>query len=126
MRVQVSIDAEDGGTALNDLYRWFRQDTDLRRHAEVRLRPLRQTGGFMGAAEVVELVIGQGIAAANLAVAYATWRQGRAVQAPVTITVGGVSVTVRDGSEESVRRIIELLRPGNDAASDGGNDPGSG
>ncbi|MEU8784869.1 hypothetical protein [Streptomyces sp. NPDC048637] len=114
MRVQVSIETDDGGTALTDLYRWLRQDSELRRHAEVRLLPPRQTSSFMGAVEVIELVVSQGIAAANLAVAYATWRQGRAMGGAITITVGEVSVTVKDGSEESIRRIVELLQSGND------------
>ncbi|MDQ0913521.1 hypothetical protein QFZ22_009593 [Streptomyces canus] len=130
MRVLVSIDADDGGTALTDLYRWFRQDGELRRQAQARLRPVRQTGGFIGAVEVIELVVGQGIAVANLAIAYATWRQARALQAPVTITVDGMSITVRDGSEESVRRIVELLTSGPDSevrdASDNADSPGSG
>ncbi|MFF5001545.1 hypothetical protein ACFY3G_01845 [Streptomyces phaeochromogenes] len=113
MQVQVKVAEDDGGATLTDLYRWFRQDSDLRRHADVRLRPPRQTGGFMGGLEVIDLVLSQGFAAANLALAYATWRAGRPAAPPVTITVDGVSVTVRDGSEESVRQIVELLRSGN-------------
>lgn len=114
MQVQIRVAEDDGGTTLIDLYRWFRQDGDLRRHAEVRLRQPRQTGGSMGTLEVIDLVLNQGIAAANLALAYATWRTGRPASSPVTITVDGVSVTVTDGSEESVRRITELLRSEND------------
>ncbi|MGW7572350.1 effector-associated constant component EACC1 [Streptomyces sp. NPDC054765] len=114
MRVQVSIETDDSGTTLFDLYGWFRQDGELRRHAEVRLLSPRRTGGFMGAVEVIELVVGQGIAVANLAMAYATWRQGRATAGAITITVGEVSVTVKDGSEESIRRIVELLQSEND------------
>lgn len=114
MQVQIKVAEDDGGTALIDLYRWLRQDDDLRRHAGVRLRPPRQTGGFMGTLEVIDLVLNQGIAAANLALAYATWRAGRPASPPVTITVDGMSVTVTDGSEESVRRIVELLRSEND------------
>ncbi|MFF0159804.1 hypothetical protein ACFYRY_20045 [Streptomyces sp. NPDC005263] len=114
MQVQIKVVEDDGNTTLTDLYRWFRQDDDLRRHAEVRLRPPRQTGGFMGALEVIDLVLSQGFAAANLALAYAAWRAGRPAAPPVTITIDGVSVTVRDGSEESVRQIVELLRSRND------------
>jgi hypothetical protein len=114
MRVHVSIEADDSGPALSDLHRWFRQDGELRRHADVRLLRPRRTEGLMGAVEIIELVLGQGIAAANLALAYATWRQGRATEETVTFTVGEVSITVKDGSEESVRQILELLRSEND------------
>ncbi|MFD6327719.1 hypothetical protein ACFWOL_34015 [Streptomyces sp. NPDC058442] len=110
MRVQVSIETGDSGTVITDLYRWLRQDDQLRRHAEVRLLPPRQTGGFMNAVEIIELVVGQGVAVANFAVAYAVWRQGRAATEPVTITVGEASVTVTDGSEEAIRRIVDLLQ----------------
>ncbi|WP_405469478.1 hypothetical protein [Streptomyces canus] len=124
MEVEVRVPADDGGVTLTDLYRWFRQDAELRRYAEVRLRPPRQTGGAMGAAEVIE-VIGQGIALASFAVSYATWRQGRANarQVQVVIIVDGESVTLTDGSEESVRRIVELRSSssGSDLGPDGDN-----
>ncbi|MFH8828311.1 effector-associated constant component EACC1 [Streptomyces lincolnensis] len=59
----------------------LRRDDDLRRHAELRLRQTWHTGGFLGSVEVVELIVGQTIALANLAVAYATWRQSRTTRA---------------------------------------------
>ncbi|WP_327419623.1 effector-associated constant component EACC1 [Streptomyces sp. NBC_01233] len=114
MRVQVSIESGDSGIAVTDLYRWLRQDDQLRRDAEVRLLPPSQTNGSMNAVEIIELVIGQAVAMANFAVAYAAWRQGRRATAPVTITVGELSVTVTDGSEEAIRRIVDLLQPESD------------
>lgn len=130
MRVWISIAADDDGTALTDLHRRLTQDDDLRRHARPRLRPTRQTGGSLGSVEVVEPIIGQTIALANLAVAYATWRRSRTTRAPVTITANGISLTVHDGSEESVRQITELLRskdaaPGEDETTNGPTRPPS-
>ncbi|MFE6098326.1 hypothetical protein ACFQ7M_41235 [Streptomyces massasporeus] len=64
MRVQLTVAADDGGETITDLYCWLRQDRELRRHAEVRLQPPRQTGGHMGALEIIELVIAGTAAAA--------------------------------------------------------------
>ncbi|MEO3977858.1 hypothetical protein [Streptomyces sp. CAU 1734] len=109
MEIRISVAAEHGTRAVADLHRWLRRDADVRRHAEIRLDALPPAGA-MGAVEIVSLVLGQGFAALNLALAYASWRTARPAAPPVTITAGGVSVTVPDASEESVRRIVELLR----------------
>ncbi|MFI1014558.1 hypothetical protein [Streptomyces sp. NPDC020965] len=110
MRIQIGVLEDRGDAAVADLHRWFRRDDDLRGRVEIRLEPLPQPGA-MGAVEIIELVLGQGFAALNLALSYAAWRAVRPTAPPVTITVDGVTVTVQDGSEESVRRIVAALRP---------------
>lgn len=123
MRVQLTVAADDGGETLTDLYRWLRQDRELRRLAEVRIQPPRQTGGHMGAHEIIELLINGTAAAAGVgsaAVAFASWRRARPRGPEVTFTV-------RDADDESWRRITELLQARADASADGSDgDGGSG
>ncbi|GAA3143495.1 hypothetical protein ACFQ0X_06750 [Streptomyces rectiviolaceus] len=106
----VSAEQDDTGVAVADLYGWLRGDTEFRR--EVRALRLQNRGepGAMGTTDVIELVLGQGFAALNLAVAYATWRTARPSTPAVTIAFPGGALTVQDGSEETVRRIVEALR----------------
>ncbi|WP_371578540.1 hypothetical protein [Streptomyces sp. NBC_01314] len=109
MRIEIGVPADQSGAVLLDLHRWLRQDDDVRRHAQVRLAPPAHPSGTMDAVEVIDLVLGQTFAALNLALAYATWRAARPAAPAVTVSSAGVSVTVRDGSEESIRRIVEML-----------------
>lgn len=69
MRVQIQA-AGDDREAVMDLYRWLRQDPDVGRHATVELAPPRQTGGFMGTVEIINMVLSQGFTAMNLALSY--------------------------------------------------------
>ncbi|MER5214946.1 hypothetical protein ABT063_31470 [Streptomyces sp. NPDC002838] len=111
MRITIGpAEQDDAGMAVVDLYGWLRGDMEFRR--EVRALSLQSRGeaGTMGATDVIELVLEHGIAALNLAVAYATWRTARPSAPAVTITFPGGTLTVQDGNEETVRRIVEALR----------------
>ena len=124
MQVRISIPEDESGLAVIDLHRWLRQDDDIRRHAEVQLVPAEHPSGAMGdALDVINLVLGQGIAALNLALSYAAWRTARPAAPPVTVSVDGVSVTVQDGSEESVQCIVNMLRSLPPAESTEQHDP---
>ncbi|MFF8941757.1 hypothetical protein ACF1A5_05635 [Streptomyces sp. NPDC014864] len=116
MHIKIAVAADDS-TVIHDLYYWFRQDEDIRRHAEIRLQPPPQASGTMGAVEIIDMVFNHGFNLANLALGYATWRATRPAAPPVTITVDDVSVTLRNGSEDEVRRIVNLLRPASPAGS---------
>ncbi|MER5531386.1 hypothetical protein ABT075_43565 [Streptomyces sp. NPDC002677] len=113
--------AADGGQdAVRDLYRWLREDPDVRRSATPTLVPApdaagQRPGTAMGAVEIIELVLGQGFSALNLALAYAAWRGQRPTAPPIVIQLGdGRSVTVHDGSAETVRRIVAALEEPSD------------
>ncbi|WP_399942993.1 hypothetical protein ACGH52_26830 [Streptomyces sp. BBFR25] len=115
MHIEIAVAANDS-TVIHDLYYWFRQDDDIWRHAEMRLRP-SQTSGTMGAAETIDMVLSHGFDLATLVLSYATWRAGRPAAPPTTITVDDVSVTTQSSSEEEVRRIVSLLRSASPATS---------
>ncbi|GGN37017.1 effector-associated constant component EACC1 [Streptomyces fuscichromogenes] len=113
MRIRVATTAEDGQETVSDLYRWLRQDPDVRRHATVELMPSGRPGGAMGAVEIIDMVVSQGFSALNLAMSYAAWRTARPAAPPITITVTAVDrpLTVDDASEETIRRIVQALQP---------------
>jgi hypothetical protein len=115
VQVHIAVAEAEREAVLIDLYRWLRQDPDVRRHTAVTLAPSRPGAGSMGAVEVIELVVGQGLTALNLALSYAAWRNTRPSAPSLTITVNGGTLTVRDASEETIRRIVaELSAPGAD------------
>ncbi|MDR7276370.1 effector-associated constant component EACC1 [Catenuloplanes atrovinosus] len=103
---EVSIRVDDQPS----LYRWLTLDPDVRRHATVTLpsAPPRP-GGMGGALDVINVVLGNGIALSSLLVAVSAWRESRP-RPPVTrIERGDVSITIEDASPETVRRIVDAL-----------------
>lgn len=128
MHIRIETMADDDRGAVSDLHQWLRQDADVRRHAVVELVPPQQTDGTMGAVEIISMVLGQGFTALNLALSYASWRTARPAAPPITITVNGGSITVEDASQETIRRIVEVLgsTPAGDSADDAaGRQPGT-
>ncbi|MDX3714715.1 hypothetical protein PV733_38470 [Streptomyces europaeiscabiei] len=109
MHIRIGISGNDREAALIDLYRWLLRDADVSRHATVDLSSDAPGAGTMGAIDVINLVVGQGLTVLNLALSYAAWRNARPSAPAVTITVDGGSVTVHDASEETVRRIVAEL-----------------
>ncbi|MGW2960784.1 effector-associated constant component EACC1 [Streptomyces sp. NPDC001220] len=125
MHIRVATTAEDGHDTVSDLYRWLREDPDVRRHATVELMPSGRPGGAMGAVEIIDLVLSQGFSALNLAMSYAAWRTARPAAPPITITVTATDrpLTVDDASEETIRRIVQALQ--STAGSDRDEEPGA-
>ncbi|CCK32639.1 hypothetical protein BN159_8261 [Streptomyces davaonensis JCM 4913] len=108
MRIEIRVATDDGPTTL-DLYRWLRRDPDVRGHADLCLGAPADDA-TMGAADVIDVVLGHGIAALNLALSYVAWRAARPSAPAVTLTVDGVSVTVQGPcDEETVRLLTGLL-----------------
>ncbi|WP_020135550.1 effector-associated constant component EACC1 [Streptomyces sp. 351MFTsu5.1] len=110
MRVVIAAPDHEDGHLLDELHDWLVGDGELHRTAEIRRVPL-DTAGTMGALDVVEVVVGQGIAALNLAIAYASWRSTRPAAPGVTVTFpDGATVTVTDDGPEALERVLALLR----------------
>ncbi|MGW1777846.1 effector-associated constant component EACC1 [Streptomyces sp. NPDC002143] len=130
MRIRIETTAEDDHGTVPDLYRWLRQDADVRRHSVLELVPRKQSVTTMGAVEIIDMVLGQGLTALNLALSYAAWRTARPAAPPITISVGvdGGSITVHDASQDTIRRIVEALAStsADDPADDATGEPGGG
>ncbi|MGI5454509.1 effector-associated constant component EACC1 [Streptomyces sp. CA-249302] len=94
---------------LRDLFRWLREDLDVANYAAVTLAPSVPADGAMGAVEIINLVVGQGFTALNLALSYASWRAARPDAPTVVIRVGDASLAVADDSAETLRAIVTLL-----------------
>lgn len=97
------------------LYRWLSSDTELRGLAEVSVGSVPSPRGAMGGVpELLDVVLANSIALGGLVVAVATWRGSRPQAPQVRIERDGTTVTVRDGSAETVERILRVL--GTDAS----------
>lgn len=111
--------AGDGGAALRELYRWLRDDEDGPDEVRLATLPadddaeLTESDGAMGPLEVIDVVLTQTVAVANLAVVYAGWRRSRRPRPTGGFTFtrpsDGLTVTVEGGSEEAVRELLAVL-----------------
>ncbi|MHC5902460.1 effector-associated constant component EACC1 [Streptomyces sp. S6] len=126
LRLEIRAASDDADHTTLDLYRWLEQDPDVRDHAVLSRRSLdldtELDGDFdgecdgdfdlgtMGSVEIINLVLSQGVALANLALSYATWRTARPTATGITITANGRTVTLSGECDaETVRRILESL-----------------
>ncbi|QLH21042.1 hypothetical protein [Streptomyces sp. Rer75] len=106
LRVEISAEADDGDLAIHDLYRWLRQDTDVRAHADLNMIPSPSRGKL----EIIDLVVSQGLGALNLGLSYAAWRAARPTAPAVIISANGRSITVRGECDaETVRHFVEAM-----------------
>lgn len=110
VHLEIAVDSDDAVSETHDLCGWLEQDFDVRDYSVLELRPLHSGAGAMGAVEVIDLVLGQGTALLNLALAWATWRTARATEARITVTRNGSTVTLHgDCDPETVCRVLEAL-----------------
>ncbi|MFF1897126.1 hypothetical protein [Streptomyces sp. NPDC058206] len=111
MELQITVDTQDDDTAAHDLYYWLRQDRELRRHAKVELTLPASASGRMNAGETINMFVSNGLAAASLLVnIVVAWRTARpSSPGPVVIGRDGMTVTVHDTSEDTLRRVATLL-----------------
>lgn len=112
VRVTITVDGPAADEDARHLYRWLCDAESLRYDARVGLesRGPDDDGTTMGTVlDVVNVALASGFSAANLAATLAMWRAGRPSAGVATLTVGAVTVTVRDGSPETVNAIVRAL-----------------
>ncbi|SHI00484.1 effector-associated constant component EACC1 [Streptomyces sp. 3214.6] len=111
MKLQITVGSQGDDMAAHDLYHWLRQDRELRRHAQVELALSVGASGRMSAGETINMFVSNGLAAASLLVnIVVAWRTARpSSPGPVVIGRDGMTVTVHDTSEETLRRVATLL-----------------
>jgi Effector Associated Constant Component 1 len=85
--VEISISADDE-LALEQFYRWLREDVDLARTATVT-RTGTAGSGHMGVFEIISMTVSNATALTGLALAYANWRKARKDPPPLKFTVEG-------------------------------------
>ncbi|OPF83920.1 hypothetical protein VT50_0202740 [Streptomyces antioxidans] len=108
MLVRISAAARQDD-ALLDLYRWLRQDEDVKRVARVSPGSAEPGSGAMGAVEYINVVcsvLGVVISA------YAAWRSARPSAPPVHLTVNATTVVLKDASAEALRAAVARLQEG--------------
>jgi Effector Associated Constant Component 1 len=98
---------------IGDLYRWLIADSDVAAAADISLVSQASPSGHMGAVtDAINLVLTQAESLASVALAYATWRQSRHDAPPVTFQSSNVTISVTDGSQPSIQRLIQALQGG--------------
>lgn len=109
--MQITVDAQGDDAAAHDLYYWLRQDRELRRYAEVELARASDASDRMNAGEIINMFVSNGIAAGSLLVnIVVAWRAARpSPPGSVIFERDGMTVTVHDGSDETLCRVVELL-----------------
>ncbi|MEU4269978.1 hypothetical protein [Streptomyces sp. NPDC026092] len=131
MELTVGVADPDETAALRDFYRWLRNEEEP--PGEARLGAVPVPGAMSGGLDVIDLVLTHSTGLASLALAFAGWRRARRSRAAFTVTRAsdGLSVTVEDGSEEAVRKLLQALAeqptaaPAIEPPSDHGADPAS-
>lgn len=107
VRIAGSSSDED---AFQSFARWLEEEPEIRRHAVITWRAAVPDAGDMGGAlEVVQLVLDSGFQLANFALAYTAWRSTRSDAPAVTVSRGGVSITLGSGDAEVVARLVREL-----------------
>jgi hypothetical protein len=117
--VLLQISAAPGAleTDMTGLYGWFLQTDDVTRNAELTLSS-KAGAGAMGAADVINVVVTQALAVANLAVAYATYRRALPSAPPVVVYVeSGRAVVLPDDPSEARRRLVEAVQDAEESAA---------
>lgn len=107
--VQVRVEGDRQETELRSLHDWLRQEPAARR-ARVSLLEQPPPPGAMGSLlDVLQLVTGNGWSAASFVVSVMAWRQTRPRPPRTTVRRGGVEVTLAEGTEAEVQRLVALL-----------------
>lgn len=108
--VQIDVHVDGGEQELRSLCAWLQQDAAMRRTAHATLAQAPPQAEQMGTlADVLQLVTDNGWSAASFALALTTWRQTRPSRRRITVRRGETTVTVENGAEDELRRLIEVL-----------------
>ncbi|MER8197566.1 hypothetical protein ABTY00_26855 [Streptomyces microflavus] len=95
---------------LRSFAQWLEEEQEIRRHAVITWPAAVPGAGDMGGAlEVVQLVLDSSFQLAALALAYTTWRSTRSDAPVVTVSRGGVRITLDSSDPEVVARLVREL-----------------
>lgn len=121
MRLVISPVEADGGRAASSLYRWLSRDQAVGAYGQLNLQSAGQRPGEMGGVlDVITAVFSDGSAVAaigSLLVAYRAWRDTRTRPPALEVEKDGVTLVVREGSEQEISKVLSVLFP--DSAASG-------
>jgi hypothetical protein len=115
MKVAARVPDPNDLAALQTLYSWLRQSTDLPVRGEHSPR-------HQGAWEVVEAVVSTSIDLGSFLVALRALYQTRPRKPPITITVRADEITLTSESPERFDELEKLLRAALEAGADDGDE----
>lgn len=109
MDVTVRVESPEADSELQELYDWLRTERELRGRARMNLTasvPGRDEMG--GTLDVIQIVVGHGIALSSLAVSISQWRESkRAAKPNVVIERNGTQISFQDVPLEDVKKLLE-------------------
>jgi len=124
--VSITVAGHPEPRLLTSLFGWLDRNHELRRNATITPVTDVAAPGRQNAIDIIELVLSNSLAAGSLLLAFRSWRKDRPASPPVTITVNGVSFTVRDASPESLAALEAALREAFPGEDGGAGDDGAG
>ncbi|MFJ8932084.1 hypothetical protein ACIRLA_36495 [Streptomyces sp. NPDC102364] len=110
MQLDVCVDGPQQEDDLRSLHDWLRREPAVRKTARLGLRDAPSASGTMGSTlDVLELVTGNGWSAAAFIMSVVTWRSTRPRRPRVTVRRGDVEITVLEGTDEEIARLVRQL-----------------
>jgi hypothetical protein len=111
IELRISVDSDDGGQGLLSLHQWLRQDEELSGRSTIKLESGAAATGHMGAVlDVINIVVGDGVAIGGLIIAYLSWRDSRHSQPNARIEVNAVIITLAANEAVDVDSLAEAIR----------------
>lgn len=117
--MQVRVDAGEPEPELRGLCGWLAQEPAVRSTASVSLvERLARPGEMGGWLDAVQLVTDNGWSAASFVLSVVTWRQTRPRPPHVVIRRGDLEISLTDGSDDEITRIVALLEDRGEAGGE--------
>jgi hypothetical protein len=109
VELRVEADPEADDRDLMSLFRWLKISPEVTRHCQVQLQG-DESKGTMGSVEIIDIVITNSVAVANLAIAYATFRRMYPKAPDVNVRVGqGPPIRLSSDPQEASKALAEAV-----------------
>jgi hypothetical protein len=119
MEIRIAMDGARADVEQRSLYKWLRDDRELRAAAGITLvgpEPEEPGAGAMGTAlDAVSLVINSALQLVSVAVAIAAWRQAHMPRSRMVIERDGIRITLPEGCLDEAEALLRALERGADS-----------
>jgi hypothetical protein len=101
----------DSESDLTSFYHWLLADEDIHRTVSLELGQSSPELGSMGSGtlDIINLAVTSGFSAANLAIAFATWRDAHGKIAKLSVRNGRRKVVIEGATHAEIARLTEIL-----------------